>query len=195
MSTRRNGDREEARREQARMQREQSASERGLAEAQQGTIDMDQLGNEDLIAALTNPDIGRDEGNFADLERHLSAEFGRHLALGNITEAEHEAKTKRDRGHARLAKMEFPREGRIGSKCRGHIRDIMTAEAEPEMPTLTDDAARQIDAAFEQREQQRSLSKGGLLVKNLLQAIVETRSKTDSDDDRGRTGIMGRLFG
>jgi|APHM01.1.fsa_nt_gi hypothetical protein len=191
----RNGDREAARKEQARMRREQSASERGLADAQQGTIDMENLGNEDLIAALTNPDIERDDGQFADLEGHLSAEFGRHLALGNISEEDHERKTKRDRGHARLAKMEFPRAGRIGSKCRGNIRDIMTADEEPANPTLTDDAARQIDAAFEQREQQRSLAKGGLLVKNLLQAIVETRSKTDSDDERSRGGIMSRLFG
>jgi hypothetical protein len=194
MAPRQNGDAEAARRRQAEMRREQSASERALADAQQGTIDMDNLRDEDLIEALTDPDIGRDGPPFESLERHLKAEFGRHLALGNISEDEHERKSKRDRGHARLSKMEFPREGRIGSKCRGNIRKIMTADGEPEKPTLTDDAARQIDMAFEQREQQRSLSKGGLLVKNLLQAIVETRSKTDSDDDRGRGGFINRLF-
>jgi len=194
MSTTQNGDREAARRKQAEMHREQSASERGLADAEQGTIDVGELGDEDLIEALTDPDIARDDDAFS-LQDKLEAEFGRHLALGNISDDEYERMRKRDRGLARLTMMEHAREGRIGSKCRGDIRQVMVSGGETNQSLLSDDDSRQIAAAFEQRSLQRSLSKGGMLVKNLLQAVVETRSRTDSAESQNSSGIMNRLFG
>jgi hypothetical protein len=178
---------------QKEMAAQQSATDRGLSEANSGTIDLDERGS-DIIDEFADPDIGRDEGQFSDLDRMLEAEFGRHLAFGNIDNDEYERQKKLDRGRARLAKMEFPREGRIGHKCTGKVRQIMVP-GEAERPSLTDDAARQIDAAFEERRAMRSLSKDARGFRGVTEAIVETRNRTDSSEDNNGGSLIRRFFG
>lgn len=189
---------EEQARERAKMQKEmaaqQSATEMGLAESNSGTINVGSDGS-DIIDEFSSPDIGRDSDvAFSDVDELLAAEFGRHLAFGNIDSDEYSRQKKLDRGRARLTKMEFPREGRIGHKCTGTVREIMVPD-EAERPALTDDAARQIDAAFEERRAMRSLSKDGRGFRGVTEAIVETRNRSDSSDDSGGGGLIRRFFG
>ncbi|AXR80706.1 hypothetical protein [Natrarchaeobaculum sulfurireducens] len=191
---------EELLREQQRIQKEQTehsaAQQTAHQRAQQGTIDLSAIRDGDIIESLVNPDIGRDGD---DLEEMLSAEFGRHLVLGNISEREYERQKQMDRARARLVKCEFPRQGRIGSKCRGDVHRIMVGDDEPERPVLDDDKAREIDAAFEERSMARSLSKGGKGFRGLTEAIVYTRTDRNTDDAGSGGGLIsgtvGRLFG
>lgn len=184
---------EEQAEEQRRTQREAAATERGLSEAQQGSLNLSQFDDSGIIDELSEPDIDRDDGEMDDLNELLAAEFGRHLALGNIESDEYSKQKLLDRARARLTKTEFPREGRIGSECSGRVRAIMTEEGEK--PQLTDDMARQIDAAFEERTMTRSLSKDARGFRGVTEAIVETRSRNDSEDDDSGGGIINRLFG
>lgn len=185
--------------EQARVQREQTehsaATQAGMAQAQEGAIDLSRLRDGDIIEDFADPDIGRDDG---DLEEMLEAEFGRHLVFGNIPEDEWEKQKLLDRARSRLAKCEFPREGRIGSRCRGVVRQIMVPD-EDERPVLTDDRAREIDAAFEERSLARSLSINAKGFDGVTAAIVETRNRREETNNSGSGGLVsrtvGRLFG
>jgi len=185
-------------RQQAQMQQQnaasQSAVDRGLADAQQGTIDMDQLGQSDIIEEFSEPSISKDAGEFDDLDEFLAAEFGKHIAFGNISPEEYSEQRLKDRARARFAKMEFARTGRIGSKCTGDIRAIMVPE-EDDRPPLSDEMSRHIDAAFEERSMMRSLSKEAKGFRGVTEAIVQTFTRTDSDDDSGSSGgFLRRLF-
>lgn len=177
--------------EQNRHQREQQATQFGLGDAQQGTIDMSEFGGSDLIEDFSDADVAADEDD--DLDKLLAAEFSRHLAFGNIDMGEYKRQSMLDRARARMTKMEFPREGRIGSRCRGRFREIMVPDSEGR-PILSDYKAREIDAAFEERTMARSLSKNARGFRGVTEAIVETRSKSDADDG-GSGGLMSRLFG
>jgi hypothetical protein len=180
---------------QQEMAAQQSATDRGLSETTSATIDLEDAHGSDIIDEFADPDIARDsEQGFSDIDELLAAEFGRHLAFGNIDSKEYSRQKKLDRGRARLTKMEFPREGRIGHKCSGLVREIMVPD-EAERPALTDDAGRQIDAAFEERGAMRSLSKDARGFRGVTEAIVETLTRSDNDKSGSGGGFIRRLFG
>ena len=185
---------EQARR-QAEMQQEQLATERGLAEAQQGRIDLSQFSDSDIIDALSTPDIGRDDPEVdIGLEELLAGEFGKHLAFGNIDRREWDRQVLLDKSRSRLLKCEFPRDGRIGSRCRGRVHEIMVPD-ENERPVLTDDIAREIDAAYEERTMARSLSIDAKGFEGVMSSIVQTFNRREGgDESRQSRGLLGRLF-
>lgn len=171
-----------------------AATQTGHQQAQRETIDLSAFEDSDIIQEFAAPDIARDIDD--DLEEMLSAEFSRHLVFGNIDRDEWEEQKLMDKARSRLAKMEFAREGRIGSKCNGQVRQIMTQSNEPERPMITDDMGREIDAAFEERTMARSLAIDGQGFRGLSEAIVWTRSdRGDSGSGGSKGGLMGRLFG
>jgi len=185
---------------QTQAQKEQAeharATEAALQQAQQGAINLQGLAGNSIIEEIAKPDI---DGEGDDLEDNFSAEFGRHAVLANIDKKEWERQVLLDRMRSSLAKTEYPREGRIGSKCTGRVRELMTQADEPARPILTDEMSREIDAAFDDLTNARSLGIDGLGFRNITEAIVETRSSSDSGDGASEGGILkrtaGKLFG
>lgn len=182
---------ERARIEQEKIEYNQ-ATAAGVQQATEGTINVGDLEPDDIIDELSSPDIGR--GGDDQLEELLTTEFARHLAFGNISKEEWERQRMLDMMRARLVKCEYPRQGRIGSRCRGLVRDIMVPD-EPERPVLDDDTARRLDAAFEERSLERSLSIDAKGFRGVTEAIVETRSRRDDGGEDSTGGILSRTVG
>lgn len=163
--------------------------------AQQEAVNID--ADADFGEFISKPGIERDESYLpddqqADIEQLLSAQFGRHVALGNIPRSKWEDEELLDRARAILIKSQFPRRNGPGGKCSKEDRRIMTGDELPK-PELDADMDNQIDAAFEERSNMRSLAVDGRAFRGMTEVIAETRSESIDEDSSG--GWMSKLSG
>lgn len=197
-------DREQARQEEHARRMEQqahgaatsvAANEAGAGGSQ---ITLDEIGeNPDLVETLFSPGIGMDsddlpEGVTDDLEDFLSAEFGRHLGLGNITREEYLYEKEMDRARALAAIQGFRKQGRSGSECTGETRRIMTGER-TDPPEMNDRRARSIRSAYQERTMMRSLSIRARGWRGLTEFIGNVRSEASDIGGDSDGGILSRV--
>lgn len=185
--------------EQLEKQREaQSASnaEQTAHSVAASGLNMGALQRKEFGEFISTPSIDRDEsklpeGEVADLEQKLSAEFGTHTVLASISQNEWERQRWRDKMWSILVKTEYrPRSG-PGHKCTGDTYRLLTGK-EDGRPVLTPDRARQIDASMHERTMARSLAVGGRAYSGLVEVTAVSKSETlGTDSDAG--GILGRL--
>lgn len=197
-----------SKREQARQkdherridQQEHSAATQVAADdAKRRSIDPRVLRDESFVDEVFSPGIDRKnapDGRDNDLEDFLSAEFSRHVGMGNITREDWEHMRDLNKAQAQLAMQEFRRPGGIGSKCTGASRERLTGGDSAEKPVLTDDRARSIRAAFDERTRMESLSIDARGWRGLVESIVQVRRDESSDgsDDSRLFSFFDDLF-
>jgi hypothetical protein len=174
----------------------QGAASQVAASEGGGKISFEDLRNRpSLIEELFAPGIDRDgddlpDGVASDLEDALAADFGRHLGMGNITREEYERERDLDKARRLEVLQGYPRRGRSGSACTGEVREIMVGDDDPEKPTLTDDRARQLKRAYEERSMLRSLSIGARGWRGITEFLAVTGTVGTDGEDTGDSGGM-----
>ena len=181
---------------QRQMQMESSAEQTAHSVAASG-IDVGDLRRKEFIESITEPNIERrsdllPEGESRDIEQKLSAEFGRHTVLSNISKDEWESQRYKDKSRAILTKMEYRPLTGPGHACDPIDYEIMTGQPD-NRPVLTSDRARQLDAAFEERTMARALAIDGQAFKGVTEVTAVAKSETLDDGPTSPAGIMGRI--
>lgn len=182
--------------QQAMAQGAAGAAEQGQITLQDIKDDPDLIG--ELFAPHIDPDPDKlpDDMDVADLEAYLSAEFGRHMGLGNIPRSEWYQKRDMNRAHSLVNLQEFRRPGGMGRGCTGAVRRIMTGQ-EGDPGELTPYVQRQLRRAHEERTMLQSLSVNGEGFSGLTKFLAVTMGQEfggDGGDDES-TGWFGKLKG
>lgn len=180
---------------QKEIQAHQAAQQKAAQEGGGKVTFEDLRNNPSLIEELFAPGIDREsddlpDGVAADLEEALAADFGRHLGMGNITREEYEKERDLDKARRLVMLQGYPRRGRSGSACTGEVREIMVGDDDPGKPTLTDDRARQIKRAYEERSMLRSLSIGARGWRGITEFLAVTGTVGGDSEDTGDSGGM-----
>lgn len=184
--------------QQAQSHAQQTAAQR----AAQGAFDPEDFRAPDFVETITSPDIDRDpddesvpDNHAVGLEEKLSGYFGRHLALGYISEEEWEQEKMLDKARAKLVRMGYARRSGLGSKVSSEEARVKGASG-LDNGELTPDMEQQLEAAFEERSQMRSLSINGRGWKGVT--TVQTVTKTegvDSPNGGSSGGWVSKLTG
>lgn len=179
-------------------QTEQSAAVQTAAQqATQGTPDLSELQSKEFIETAFEPDVNRGDGvpgvENNRLEERFSAEFGRHVGLGNIDQEEWEHRKHANRAQAILALQEYARPNGLGSRCRPGIREAWAGE-EP-LPMRDDDMTREIKASFEEKTNLESLSIDAKGFDGLTKIHAVTYSQRDRDGNSDSNGLLSRVTG
>lgn len=180
---------------QRQMQSESTAEQTAHSVAA-GGIDVNQFRRKEFVESITEPDIERDpehlpEGEVADLEQKLSAEFGKHTVLGFISNDEWRTQYYKDKYRAILTKLEYRPMTGPGHKCSGIEYELLTGQ-EDTRPVLTPDRSRQINSAFEERTNARSLAINGRAFRGVTEVTAVSKSERLGGDGSEPSGILGR---
>lgn len=162
-----------------------SAAMQGVGQA----FDPKDLVAGEFIDTATDLDVDRElpeeHPKWHDLDNLLAAESSRQLEFGNIPRKYWREECIMDRARAILAKMEFVQPNGLGKKCGGDTRRRMTAGRQNSHVELTDDLAREIDAAYRQIGMKRSKSISGWFMSKIADMQVVTRSEGFTQESGG----------
>lgn len=186
--------------ERARRMQEQQLQQAGQMAGQrasQSGPSLDELQSTEFIDAAFKPHFDKRKHvkgvEDLNLEAKYSAEFSRHQGLGFITRSDWEDEASMNRARAILAKQEFARPNGLGSKCRPALRKAWTNVDEP-LQMLTDDTAREITAAFEEKTMTQSLSVDGRGFSGLTEVTAVSRSE-GVDPNTSSGGLLAKVTG
>jgi hypothetical protein len=164
---------------------------------QRAAEDMPSLGelqSREFIDSAFTPDVNRGDGVPGipnnNIEEKFAAEFGRHAGLGNITTEEWERRKLLNKAKGILALQEMARPNGLGSRCNPQLRRQMTGEDEG-LVTRSDDMAREVREAFEEKSMLESLSRDARGFRGLTEVTAVSRAE-GNDTESSSGGMLSR---